>query len=140
MDAQALELDAARFARACARDARSLHCRNHDQKCSFPCVKYAAASARQLAEGSLKTGSNIVCRFFFYVVLVFKVIQEGVERVIRVRRRGKARVPEAFVATAKVFNDLGRAQVVRHAPFRSPTSDVGQAAARCNFDFPFRRA
>ena len=67
----------------------------------------------------------------------FKVIEAGIERVRRVRRRGKKLVPEPFIATTHEHNELGRVQVIRRTPFRAPTSDVGQTAARCNLDFQF---
>ena len=78
-----------------------------------------------------------MCRFFFFVVLVFRIIEAGVERVTRVRRRGKQLIKEAHVAITNVQNEIGRAQVERHTPFRGATSDVGQNGARCNFDFQF---
>ena len=62
--------DAERFALAFGRDARALHGHNHDHNCSFTCIKYVTQKAKQNAEQSLNTGMNIVCRFFFYVVLV----------------------------------------------------------------------
>ena len=74
---------------------------------------------------------------FFYVVLVFKIVEDAVERVVRVRRRGKEIVREAYIASSNVHNELGRAQVERHTPFRGATSDVGQSGLRCNLDFQF---
>lgn len=80
--------DAERFALAFSRDARALHGHNHDHNCSFTCIKYVKQNAKKIATKSLDTGTNIVCRFFFYVVLVFKIVEEAIERVVRVRRRG----------------------------------------------------
>ncbi len=136
-DTSAVHRDAKQFALAFVRDARALHCHNHDHNCSFTCVKYVAQAVKKLAGEALNTGTNIVCRFFFYVLLIFKVIEAGTERVRRVRRRGKQLVPEPFIATTNEHNELGRVQVVRRTPFRAPTSDVGQTAARCNLDFQF---
>ena len=62
--------DAERYALAFSRDARALHGHNHDHNCSFTCIKYVKQNAKKIAEKSLDTGMNIVCRFFFYVVLV----------------------------------------------------------------------
>ena len=78
-----------------------------------------------------------MCRFFFYVVLVFKIVEDARERVVRVRRRGKKLIAEPYVANSNVHNELGRAQVERHTPFRGATSDVGQCGVRCNLDFQF---
>ena len=55
--------------------------------------------AKQVTEASLNTGTSIVCRFFFFVTLVFKVLEDGIERVRRLRRRGKSRVFKPFVAS-----------------------------------------
>ena len=45
-------------------------------------------NAKKIAEKGMDTGTNIVCRFFFYVILVFKVVEGAVERVVCLRRRG----------------------------------------------------
>ena len=129
--------DAQRYALCHARDTRALHCHNHDHNCSFTCIKYAKNTAKTLAESHLNQATNIVCRFFFYVCLVFNVLVDGVEKVKRIRRRGKARVFEPFVASTNEHNELGRVQVERHTPFRGATTDFGQSACRCNLDFQF---
>jgi len=129
--------DAERYARSFSRDARALHGHNHDHNCSFTCIKYVKSSAKKMAEKSLDTGMNIVCRFFFYVVLVFKIVEEAVERVVRIRRRGKEIITEPYVANSNEHNELGRVQVERHTPFRGATSDVGQCGVRCKLDFQF---
>ena len=72
-----------------------------------------------------------------HVTLVFMVMVDGVERLRRVRRRGKELISKPFVATTNERNELGRVQVERHTPFRGATTDVGQCGARCNFDFQF---
>ena len=122
---------------AFSRDARALHGHNHDHNCSFTCIKYVKHNAKKIAEKSLNTGTNIVCRFFFFVVLVFKTVENAVERIVRVRRRGKELIKKPYVASTNEHNELGRVQVERGTPFRSPTSDVAQCAVRCNFDFQF---
>ena len=129
--------DARRWAQSFTRDVRALHCHNHDHNCSFTCVKYVQKAAKKLAEAAIGTTTSIVCRFFFFVVMTFTVIEAGIQRVRRVRRRGKKLVHEAHIATTNEHNELGRVQVVRRTPFRSPTSDVAQAAVRCNFDYQF---
>ena len=102
----------------------------------FTCVKYVKQNAKQIAEKGLGAATNIVCRFFFYVVLVFKIVEGAIERVVRVRRRGKKLVAEPYVANSNVHNELGRVQVERHTPFRGSSTDVGQCAVRCNFGLP----
>ena len=137
VSAHDFEQDAQRFALSFARDTRALHCHNHDHNCSFTCIKYVKQKAKKVAETGLNAVTNIVCRFFFFVTLVFKVLEDGVERVRRVRRRGKTRVLQPFVASTNEHNELGRVQVERHTPFRGATTDVGQCGTRCNFDFQF---
>ena len=64
-------------------------------------------------------------------------MEQAVERVVRVRRRGKEIIKEPYIANSNTHNELGRVQVERHTPFRGPTSDVSQCAVRSNFDFQF---
>ncbi len=137
VSAQEYRQDAERFALSFARDTRALHGHNHDHNCSFTCIKYVKAAVKNVAEAGLNTITNIVCRFFFYVTLVFMVLEDGVERVRRVRRRGKARVMEPYVANTHEHNELGRVQVERQTPFRGATTDVGQCGPRCNVDCQF---
>ena len=134
---QDFEQDAQRFAPSFARDVRALHGHNHDHNCSFTCVKCVKQATKKMVEAALNTGTDIVCHFFFYIVLVFKVLEAGVERVRRVRRRGKGLVTKPFVANTNERNELGRVLVERHTPFRGVTTDVGQSGARCNLDFQF---
>ena len=68
---------------------------------------------------------------------VFKIVENAVERVVRFRRRGKELVTEPYIADTNEHNELGRAQVERHTPFRGATSDMAQCGVRCNFDFQF---
>ena len=137
LTSQEFEQDAKRFAHAFCVDARALHGHNHDHNCSFTCIKYAKAGAKKVAEGSLGTEQNIVCRFNYYVVKVFQVIEDCVAKVVRVRRQGKDIIAEPYIADTNAHNELGRVQVVRLTPFRGPTSDVGQCGIRCNMDFQF---
>ena len=66
--------DAERSALVFSRDARALHGHNHDDNCSFTCIKYVKQNAKKIAQKSLETGTNIACRFFFYLVLVLSLI------------------------------------------------------------------
>ena len=139
-----LKRDSQRWALCFARDMRALHGHNHDHNCSFTCVKYVKQAAKKLASNSAAAAArtaeaftNIVCRFYFYATIIFNVVEDGVEKVKKVRRRGKLLVATPFVASTNEHNELGRAQVERHTPFRSSTTDVGQCATRCNFDFQF---
>ena len=137
MSAQEYKEDAQRFALSFARDTRALHCHNHDHNCSFTCIKYVKQKAKQVAQSHLDQISNIVCRFFFFVNLVFRVLVDGVEKVRRIRRRGKPRVFTPFVASTNEHNEVGRVQVERHTPFRGATTDFGQCGPRCNLDLQF---
>ena len=130
-------LDAESFAFAFSRDDRALHGHNHDHNCSFTCVKYVKQNAKQIAEKGLGTSTNIVCRFFFYVYACARSRGGAVERVVRLRRRGKELVKKPYVASTNVHNEFGRVRVERHTPFRGSITDVGQCAVRCNLDFQF---
>ena len=67
--------------------------------------------------------------------VVLKIV-DGVKEVVRrIRRRGKELIRTAYVAGTNEHNEYGLVQVVREHPFRSASSDVGQAACRCNLDF-----
>ena len=78
----------------------------------------------------------MACRFFFFHIVTFVCdsLQNGVTRI---RRRGKKLVETAYVASTNDRNELGKVVVVRHTPFRSATTDVGQVWGRCNTDFQF---
>ena len=54
-----------------------------------------------------------------------------------VLRRGKALVQQPFLAATNDANEYGRAHPYRGQPFRSSSTDVGQAACRCNFDMQY---
>ena len=75
------------------------------------------------------------CRFFFYVIIVLRIIVEAVETVRRFRRRGKALVSTPFVQATNMHNEYGLVAVERKMPFRSPSQDVGFSYLRCNKDF-----
>ena len=74
------------------------------------------------------------CRFHFFAILVFTVL-EGTREVIRhVLRRGKALVSKAYVASTNERNGCGSFVTERTHPFRSSSSDVHQSVFRCNGD------
>ena len=52
----------------------------------------------------------------------------------RIRRRGKKLVTEAHIATTNEHGELFKATVRRDTPFRSASTDVGQAWGPCNID------
>ena len=113
-----------------------MHGHNHEHNCSVTCVKYVKQNDNQNAEKGLGAATNIAC-LRVCAVLVFKIVEGAIERVVRVRRRGKKLVAEPYVANSNVHNELGRVQVERHTPFRGATSDVGQCGVRCNLYFQF---
>ena len=77
------------------------------------------------------------CRFFFYIIVVLRIIVEAVETIRRFRRRGKALVSIPFVQATNMHNEYGLVAVERRMPFRSPSQDVGLACLRCNKDYRF---
>ena len=84
----------------------------------------------------------VACRFFYFHIVVFYnlcVLIAGKAKTItkRIRRRGKTIVTEAHIASTNLHGEFCRAQVIRHTPFRSPSSDVAQVWGRCNIDLQF---
>ena len=61
----------------------------------------------------------------------------GQKAIKRIRRRGKKLVEAAYVACTNDRNEFGKVVLVRHTPFRSATTDVGQVWGRCNINFQF---
>ena len=138
-----VEQDAKMWARAFARDARSCFLQNHDHDCTDTCVKYAAKQSQQKADGETakpKASSWIVppCRFFFFVILIFKVFEGSREVTRRVLRRGKKLVSKAYIAATNDRNEHGSFVPERRHPFRSSSSDVHQVVFRCNGDVQFK--
>ena len=62
----------------------------------------------------------------------------GQHIVKRILRKGKAIVDESYVARTNDRNEYGRVIFKRNHPFRSSTSDLLQAALRCNCDVQFQ--
>jgi hypothetical protein len=133
---QDLVTDAQHFALSFGRDFRALHQLNHDHDCTSTCIKYVQKKRKEAAEEALRRGRVVSCRFFFFHIVTFvsDALQDGVKRI---RRRGKKLVKSAHVASTNERNEFGKVVVVRHTPFRSATTDVGQAWGRCNIDFQF---
>ena len=78
------------------------------------------------------------CRFNFFVILVFTII-EGTKGIVRrVLRRGKALVTKAYVAWTNEQNEHGAFVPERTHPFRSSSSDVHQSIFRSNGDLQFK--
>ena len=133
---QDLVTDARSFALSFGRDFRALHQLNHDHDCTSTCIKYVQKKCKESAEEALRRGRVVACRFFFFHIVTFAC--DAFENVIkRIRRRGKKLVGTAHVASTNDRNEFGKVVVVRHTPFRSATTDVGQVWGRCNIDFQF---
>ena len=99
-----------------------------------------SGSPKEAAEEALRRGRVVACRFFFFHILEFAcetITALGRKTVKRIRRRGKKLVETAYVASTNDRNEFGKVVVVRHTPFRSATTDVGQVWGRCNIDFQF---
>jgi hypothetical protein len=133
---QDLVADAKSFALSFGRDFRALHQLNHDHDCTSTCIKYVQKKCKEAAEEALRRGRVVACRFFFFHIVSFvsDSFRNGVKRI---RRRGKKLVETAHVASTNDRNEFGKVVVVRHTPFRSATTDVGQVWGRCNIDFQF---
>ena len=80
---------------------------------------------------------------FFYQILKFAcsavqpALRLGQKAIKRIRRKGKKLVEAPYVACTNDRNEFGKVVLVRHTPFRSATTDVGQNWGRCNIDFQF---
>ena len=87
-----------------------------------------------------KAASWIVppCRFNFFVILVFTIIEGTKEIVRRVLRRGKALVTKAYIAWTNERNEHGAFVPERTHPFRSSSSDVHQSIFRSKGDLQFK--
>ena len=134
----ALISDAKQKAFSFCRDFRALHQFNHDHDCTSTCIKYVK-KGKEAAEDALRKGLVVACRFFYFHILVFTYLCELAEKLVtkRIRRRGKKLVRETHIATTNDHGELFRAIVRRDRPFRSASTDVGQAWGRCNIDLQF---
>ena len=129
--------DGKSFGLSYCRDFRALHQLNHDHDCTSTCIKYVQKKCKDAAEEALRRGRVVACRFAFFHIVVFMFMLRGQEVAKRIRRRGKKLVETAYVANTNDHNEFGKVGVVRHTPFRSATTDVGQVWGRCNIDFQF---
>ena len=87
-------------------------------------------------------GRRLPFLFVFHIVkfacsAVQPAIHLGEKTVKRVRRKGKKLVEAAYVASTNDRNEFCKVILVRHTPFRSATTDVGQNWGRCNIDLQF---
>ena len=136
MPCEALFVDASKWSLSFVRDFRALHQFNHDHDCTSTCIKYIKKGIEN-AKQAVQQGKSVACRFFFFVIRVFTFTEDGVQITKRIRRKGKELVTEPRIATTNAHNELGRVLVQRDTPFRSPSSDFGQALCRSNFDLQF---
>lgn len=125
--------DAKTWSRSYANDVRSLHTQNHNHNCTATCVKYATAKQ----QSSLAADKVPACRFFFFHIVEVEVEENGRKVTKRFMRRGKQLVRNAHIATTNHRNEFGRAVPERTHPFTSSSSDLLQAALRCNADVQF---
>ena len=132
------EEDAKVFEQCFSRDVRYLHSHNHNHNCSATFVKNQKKKTLEDQAKLLNASRAPPCRFFFYRTLLLLMLSEdGAEKCRKVRRRGKELVESAFVIATNERNDFGLVQVERCQPFRSASSDAGQAALRCNLDMRY---
>ena len=128
-----LSEDAKMWAHSYANDARSLHIQNHTHNCSATCIKYAG----EKQQTSLAADKVPACRFLFFHIVEVKMQENGREVTKRFLRRGKELVEHAYIASSNDRNEFGRPLLERTHPFMSSTSDLLQAALRCNADIQF---
>ena len=134
--------DAKQFALSFGRDFRALHQLNHDHDCHTTCLKNVTKQCKEAAQEALRKGKVVMCRFFFYHIVVFNYVATalhglGKSTTKRIRRRGKKLVKSPYIATTNERNEFCKPVLRRDTPFRSASTDVGQNWARCNTDFQF---
>ena len=128
--------DARAWQQSYSRDVRALHVQNHTHDCSATCVKYAV---KQSVSSSSNNAQAQPCRFQFFQVLRFMVENAAGQQIVkRILRKGKQIVDESYVASTNDRNEYGKVIFKRNHPFRSSTSDLLQAALRCNCDVQFQ--
>ena len=117
-----LRQDAREWSRAFVQDARSGMIQNHTHDCTDTCMRYANKNQKTGNEDDEgKAAAWIVppCRFQFFVILVFTIIEGTKEIIRRVLRRGKALVTKAYIAWTNERNEHGAFVPERTHPFRS---------------------
>ena len=129
--------DAEQWEQCFSTDVRFLSAHNHNHMCATTCVKKMKKASAQEKLDAIKKTKAPPCRFYFFHVVVLYIIEGIKETVRRIRRRGKDIVTKPFVTATNEHNEWGLVTPERPQPFRSPTTDVGQATGRCNIDFRY---
>ena len=130
-----LEKDSATWKLSFARHTRAQQTQNNMHACQKTCTKYADATEN--AKKAANRPQASVCRFYFFMILVFTYVVGAVEKTKTILRRGKRLVAAPFIARTNERNEYGRPVLERHQPFVSPSSDLLQAALECNSDVQF---
>ena len=74
------------------------------------------------------------CRFDFFHIVILKI---HIDKLTKVRRRGKEIVETPHILSTTARNQFGLAALERPQPFGSASSDIGLATMRCNNDFRY---
>jgi len=129
--------DAVKWKTCFAIDSRTCFINNHTHDCTHTCTKYQKNKEQTGQRANKKHDGLVVpkCRFryFHYVALTINSILKYVIR------RGKDPVSKSGVALGNEQNEFGRAEVPRHAPFTSTSSDVIQSGTRSNGDLQYQK-
>jgi hypothetical protein len=132
---EALEDDARRWSVIFVRHVRSQFGRNHDHSCTKTCTKYATDDKKRGSDMSRLRAA--ICRFLFFTILVFQVLEGVVEKTKKILRKGKQLIAGAFIHETNDRNEYGRVGLERTHPFTSSSSDLLQAALECNADYQY---
>lgn len=121
--------DAEQWEQCFSADVRFLSAHNHNHMCATTCVKKMKKASAQEKLDAVKKTKAPPCRFYFFHVVILSIL-EGVKEIVRrIRRRGKDIVAKPFITRTNEHNEWGLVTPERPQPFRSPTTDVGQALA-----------
>ena len=132
---EALEQDADAWAVCYARHVRAQTSQNNIHGCQKTCTKYFDDKKSKQTQANKPQAS--VCRFYFFMILVFDVFDNVRSTTKTILRRGKKLISNAFIASTNERNEYGRGVVERPHPFVSSTSDLLQASLQCNSDLQF---
>ena len=130
-DAAAFERDAKVFEQCFGRDVRFLHHHNHDHDCSTTCIKNMKKKSGEEMARMLKVNRAPPCRFGICHTVTFDL---GGKRV-KIRRRGKEIVKEAYIRSSTSRNELGSVAFECPQPFRTASNDCILVTIRCNNDW-----
>ena len=123
-----LEVDARRYAKNFASDARFCHVYNHSHVCKPTCFKKTEYKRPNPDDPARQRQA---CRFRFWRLVL--IAQSWF------RRMGKALVPQPTVAAEDdEGNEFGRCKVCRANCFRGSTNDLCQVCLRCNVDYQYQ--